>query len=449
MSALPAVRAFDRALPALTFGSSTHVVVDDGRVAAFLAFVHRDRRTGAARYALRLLNESPHAGSARMTCVGRDGRTIENFERTFDVAPFSVGEHLVPIHARDVAPYDRVIVEMQAQRAFFTVEAPAPPRAAFPWRTCVSLTFCGIVALAGTAAAMSPRIDALLAPQRALAGSALDVPYLTSGAGDVEYSVSDRNGLPLGAGITTANSGTIHVALPKDPSGSPYLLRIVKHNAFAQTDRVAQIETAAPAAQRPHEAPLVGTVSVNPTFVEAGKTLTVSYAAFTPSGNVYLVDGGGRTWAKAPLSHAGETAFTIPAQAAGRAMRAVVHAQTGTRAAEQSAQFLVTPASTTVDPQTIAEPTPAVAAAPIVSLSSDRVAGGETFTVRIANGHGDARVALTDARGTTVASGDASDGGIAIAAPSVSAPSTYYVVTTLNSGTTEQTVVRKLIVEPH
>lgn len=447
MSALPAIRAFDRALPALTFGSSTQIAVDDGRIAAFLAFVQRQRNV--ARYALRLLNETPHAGTARLTCIARDGTTVPNFERTFDVAPFSVGEHLVPIHARDAANFDRVVVEMQAQRASFIVEAPAPPRAGFPWRTCVSLAFCCTVAAAGSAAAFSPRIDALLAPERALAGSALDIPFLTSGTGDVDYTVNDRNGLPLGAGIITANSGTIHVTLPKDPAAAPFVLRVTKHTLFAQTERVARIDAAIPAPSRPHEAPLLGSISVNPPFVEAGKTLTVSYAAYTRTGTVYLVDNGGRTWAKAPLAHAGETSFVVPLQASGRAMRAVVHAQAGKRDAEQSAQFLVTPASATVDPQTVAEPTAAPPAAPSVTLSSDRVAGGETVTVRVANANGDARVVLTDARGTTVASGDASDGAIAIAAPSVSTASTYYVVTTLNSGTTEQTVVRKLIVEPH
>ena len=79
-----------------------------------------------------------------------------------------------------------------------------------------------------------------------------------------------------------------------------------------------------------------------------------------------------------------------------------------------------------------------------------RVAPGDEVVVTLRGNHGDSRVSLTDATGNTVEQGDVPAGqdAVTLSAPSVKVETTYYVVASVSTGISEQSLVKKLIVTP-
>jgi hypothetical protein len=60
------------------------------------------------------------------------------------------------------------------------------------------------------------------------------------------------------------------------------------------------------------------------------------------------------------------------------------------------------------------------------------------------------RITLISTSGATLAQGDADEetGGVTLTAPSVTAPTTFFVVASLTSGVSQQSIVKRLVVTP-
>lgn len=444
-----------QSLTELPFGSQTQIRVRDGHLAAFLAYVAYDRRLGVVKYALRVLNNTPLPAQANLF-VETDGVQQSAYPLAMEIAPFSMRDEIVPVRMDVTGWYDRAIVHVATEESVFTVEAPPPQRERPRWAPWIAAAAIPLL-VAGAVQVGLPRVIDVAAPQKAMAGSTVRVPYQVSGVGTVEYDFDTRDGLQLAAGLSS-RSDVLKLQIPQDGVGAPYVLHVRMRNAFARDERTESI--AAIAAPKPKKAAaplptgaLIENLAVSPSPALAGKTVAVRYATKAQAGDVWLLDGSGATWAHAPLSLYGSTQLTIPPAAAGKEMRVVLHAQRAGQHAESSVDVAVMPPQQVTAQASAPAPARKPASHPAsnaqLQLSSQVVSAGDTVTVNVTGVNGDVRVALMNANGGTMAEGDADEGqGVTLNAPNVSTPTTFYVVATLTSGVSQQSIVKRLVVTP-
>jgi hypothetical protein len=433
----------------LPFGTRARVALAQGDVEGGLALTGVDRRAGTAIYALRIANQSATPLRARMTCERSRGLPVLAYPLDVHVAPFAIAETLLPVRLAEVGPYDRAIVKISGADIAFTLEAPAPPRmhARKRWVKVVAATLAAIIGGSLGAAVATPRIDLLAAPARAFAGAPLDIPYAFNGWGSMQYTLQTKDGRQLAAGLLTARQGTLHFALPRD-SGSQLVLAATLAGPLGVTQTSRRVLIAQPPipVKTVAVAPRIESFTILTQPVRAGSPLQVHYTTNARSGQVWLIDETGRLWASAPLFADGVTTLKVPQGAAGQKMRVVLHARNGTADAVSTLGILVQPSDAIANTATAT-----TANAPLaLVLSADRVAPGEDVTVTLQGKHGDSRVSLTDATGNMVEQGDVPAGqdAVTLSAPSVKTETTYYVVASVSTGISEQSLVKKLIVTP-
>jgi hypothetical protein len=434
----------------LPFGTRARVVLAQGDVEGGLALTGVDRRAGTAIYALRIANQSAAPLRAHMTCARSRDLPVLAYPLDVHVAPFSISETLLPVRLAEVGPYDRAIVKVSGADIAFTLEAPAPPRvnARKRWIKVLAASLVAILGAAFGAAVATPRIDLLAAPARAFAGAPLDIPYAFAGLGSMQYTLQTKDGRQLAAGLLTDRQGTLHFVLPRN-SGSQLVLAATLASPLgtAQASRRVLIAQAPPAIKRTAALPRIESFTVASPTIIAGAPLVVHYSTNAKSGQVWLIDETGRLWASAPIFADGITTLKIPQAAAGQQMRVVLHARNGATDAVSSLGVTVQPGD--VVASTTAAATSANAPLALV-LSASNVAPGDDVTVTLKGNHGDSQVSLTDAAGNTVEQGDVPAGqdAVTLSAPSVKTATTYYVVASISSGVSEQSLVQKLIVTP-
>jgi hypothetical protein len=281
------------------------------------------------------------------------------------------------------------------------------------------------------------------------------VPFQVSGTGTVEYDFATRDGVQLAAGLTS-HSGVLRLPIPLNGSGAPYTLHVRMRNLFHSEERSATImPVAVRRPQRRAPSPvdsstLIADLSVAPSPVRAGNLITVKYATQAQDGDVWLVGMDGRTWANAPLSTSGVTQLSVPQAAAGHDMRVVLHGRRGNAHAESSVGLSVLPSQTPPPDAQAAAASQALPTQPTVTLDSQVVSPGDNVIVRVSGTHGDVRIAVMTASGSTVEEGSVSaeDGAISITAPSVKSVTPFYVVATYTEGVSQQSIVRRLVVTP-
>lgn len=444
------VQTLATSLTELPFGSQTQIRVGGGQLAAFLAFAGYDRKIGTARYALRVLNNTPFAAQAKMFVEAR-GSQLSAYPMAFDIAPYSMRDDIVPVRMDVTGPYDRAIVQVITGESCFTVEAPPPPRDPPAWAAWCAIAALPIVLIAA-AGVSRPRILDVVAPQKAAAGSVVRVPYQVSGIGSVEYDFDTRDGLQLAAGLTS-QSGVLKLQIPHDGIGAPYTLHVRIRNMLASDERaktIAAVAAPKPKTAAPPDGALIDALAVTPSPAQAGGPLVVRYATKAQSGDVWLLDAAGTTWAHSPLSHSGSTQLVIPKAAAGREMRVVLHAQRANAHAESSVGIAVLPSAQAVAKiAQPAKPKQSQVAAPELSVSPQVVSAGDTVTAAVSGVHGDVRITLMNANGATLSEGDVGEGGaVTLNAPNVGTPTAFFVVATFTSGVSQQSVMKRLTVTP-
>lgn len=437
-------------LAELPFGTQSRVCTQGGRIDAFLAYAGYDRSNGTAKYALRVLNNTPSPAHAKLSCVRRDGTTVSAYPLEFEIAPYALRDDLIPVRVDVIGDFRHALVEISSAQTYFTVDAPAPGPVPRPWFRWFAVAAAPLVLMGATEMAV-PRILGVEAPAKALAGSQIDVPLQVSGIGTVEYDFTTRDGVQLAAGLVD-RSGVVRLKIPSYGGGAPYALHVRMRNAFVGTQQAETIGAIVPATPKPAPpaSPQISELAVSPSTVHAGDKIMVQYASNARAGDVWLLDSSGRTWASAALSASGETALAIPQSAGGRDLRVVVHAKMGRQHAQSSVALTVLPDAVAAAPVPAPSAQMQQKSEPQIILSSQVVTPGDNVTVRVSGMPGDVRVSLMDAAGTTLEQGDTSadSGGVTITAPSVSGVTTYYIVAAFSNGTMEQSVVRHLVVTP-
>jgi hypothetical protein len=449
--ALPESRA---RRPAPMYGTRAQLAASSGDVEGYLALAGCDKRAGTASYALRIVNQSQHLLRARMTCARLRGEAILAYPLDIHVAPFSVSETLLPVRVADVGPYDRAIVEVNGGDVAFSLEAPAPPKDARRARWIVGTAAFAALTLgcAFGAAASTPHLALLGAPSRAFGGSSLDVPYAFGGWASMQYSLQTKDGRQLAAGLLRSHEGTLHFTVPA-AAGSNVILSVAVAGPFGKQTRTQHIAIAGNAPPKAQiaapNAPHISEFAIATPVVRAGDSVKFTYATDAREGDVWLLDDAGRLWAKAPISSEGQTTIQVPQAAAGRQMRAVLHAQNGEQQTLASVGMLVMPSALT--PEAQGQPSDAPKAAPAqLALSTDHAAPGDVVTVLLDGTHGDARITMTDASGASIETGDipSDQNAATMTAPDVTTATTFYIMASISDGVADQTVVRKLLVSP-
>lgn len=439
---------------AQVYGTRAQLAVGDGDVEGYLALAGWDNRAGTASYALRIVNQSQHLLRARMSCARLRGEPILAYPLDIHVAPFSISETLLPVRVAEIGPYDCAIVQVVGGDVAFSLEAPAPPRShkRARWMIALGTSAALIFGSAFAAAASTPRLSLLAAPDRAFGGAAIDVPYAFGGWASMRYELQTPDGRQLSAGIAGGHQGTLHFDVPHT-AGSNVVLSVAVSGPFGNRTATRKIAISAPAAKaRPVQplAPHVSEFAVATRVVRAGGEMKLSYVTDAREGEIWFIDDAGRLWAQAPLSAYGQTTLKVPQGTAGRQMRAVLHARNGKFDTVASVGVMVMPAA--MVPQTAEEPARGSQQAhpAQMTLSTDHAAPGDEVTVRIDGIHGDARLTLSDGSGAPVEQGDVpSDQSAAtITAPDVTQTTTFYVMASITQGSGEQTVVQKLVVSP-
>ena len=450
-------RSLAQSLTELPFGSQSQIRVQDGQLSAFFAYAGYDKQVGTVKYALRVLNNTPSVAYARLFVDAR-GTQVSAYPCDIEIAPFSMKDDVVPVRMDVTGPFDRAIVAVSSEDNYFTVEAPPPPRTRPNWLKWSALAAIPLFAM-GVAAAAVPRILDVAAPQKALAGSTLQVPFQVSGLGTVEYDFQTHDGLRLAAGLAD-RSGVLNLVIPHGGEGSPYQLHIRMRSLYTSAQASAIISAVVPITARAKPVPAqdgasIQDLTVTPSAVVAGNTIVAKYAALAQSGMLYLVDTSGMTWAHAPMTLTGVTRMIVPQAAAGKNMRLVLDVHSGAAHQESSVGFTVMPSEESVAqaaPQATAAPVAAATVAPVtatLTLSSQVVSPGDTVTATVSGVHGDVRITLMSASGTTMAQGDADDSsGVTLNAPTVTTPTTFYVVATLTNGVAQQSIMKRLVVTP-
>jgi hypothetical protein len=435
------------------YGTRAQLAAASGDVEGYLALAGCDNRAGTASYALRIVNQSRHLLRARMTCARLRGEAILAYPLDIHIAPFSVSETLLPVRVADIGPYDRAIVEVEGGDVAFSLEAPAPPRSVqrARWIAASAASIALTLGCAFAAAASTPHLALLAAPQRALNGS-VDVPYAFRGWASMQYTLQTKDGRQLAAGLLHSHEGTLHFSVPGS-AGTNVVLSVAVAGPLGRQTHMQSIEIAGSApvkARTPApNTPRISEFAIATPIVHAGDDMRFTYTTDARAGEIWLIDDAGRLWARGPISAGGQTTLKVPQGAAGRQMRAVLHAQNGNLETLASLGVLVMPSA--LAPQVQAQTADAPKAPPAqLTLSTDRAAPGDVVTVMLDGTHGDARITMNDGSGASIETGDIPSDQTAatLTAPEVTTATTYYVMASISQGVGDQTVVRKLLVTP-
>lgn len=450
MSAYALALPESRARRPAVYGTRAQLAAGTGDVEGYLALAGCDKRAGTASYALRIVNQSAQPLRARMTCARLRGEPVLAYPLDVQIAQFSVSETLLPVRVADIGPYERAIVNVTGAGVAFSLEAPAPPKSSRRSRLAAIACAVAFAISCGFGAALAtPRVALFAPPDRAFAGTRIDVPYAFGGWATMQYALRTADGRQLSAGLQPQHEGTLHFTLPAG-AGSEVVLAVNVAGPFGTRARLAHIAVTPSAPPRPaHVAQAPAKISefaVTTAQVRAGQPLQVTYATNARDGEVWLIDDAGRLWARAPLALDGTAALTVPQAAAGRQMRAVLHVRNGGTQAVASVAVMVLPGSL----QSVKSAAPSKAAGTL-SLSTAQAAPGDEVTVTLTGTHGDARISLNDGSGVPVEQGDvpANQSAVTMTAPTVTSPTTFYVTATITQGIGEQTLVKKLLVAPH
>lgn len=436
------------------YGTRAQLAAPGGDVEGYLTLAGCDKRAGTASYALRVDNKSAHALRARMTCLCLKGEIVPAYPLDVHVAPYSRCETLLPVRLDQVGRYDRAVVEVSGDGVQFTLEAPAPHRRPrkFAWLPTAGGALMLTLGASFAAAAATPRIGMLAAPSRVFAGAPVEIPYAFGGWAAMQYALRTNDGRQLAAGLSNDHQGTLRFNVPS-AAGGDVVLSVNVAGPFGRRSSVQHIVIAGAQAQRRAAAaakgaaqpPHISAFAMTTPSVRAGETARFAYVTNAADGDIWLIDESGRLWAKAPIYADGTTTIDVPQGAAGHQVRAVMRARTGSLDAVSSVSFTVLPGAVVSADRR--ESAAAVSQPAVLSLSRTSSAPGAPVTVTIGGSHGDATIALNDAGGSSLETGDIAQGQDSVALTAPSRPGTYYIVASVSEGVSQQTLVKKLVVK--
>jgi len=435
------------------------LAMPSGCVATELRPLGYDARRRAATYELLLANDSVSPVAAYAYVDGRPSGGMVSWN-ALTIAPFAAIAVTLEIALGDKArPARRVVVEVHADMAQLTLDATpheVAPDTTFRHRGWAVAAVLAVLAIVGSFALVRPHIVALGAPQRAAAGSRIDVAYATTGAGSWNYRLQTPDGMQLRAGALDGRAGAFDVDLPASGTPQSYDLLVMGGGRLGSDMRTAHI-VAYPAARRAQATPTVtiGALNVAREIVQSGAPIIATYRTDATSGSVQLVDGGGAVVSEAPLSSRGTATLVAPNVQRDEEFDVVLNARRGPATAQSSLGVVVrSSAPLYADPGQTNGTRPLQVAhdppqgdAPF-ALPSAPIVGGGPIDIAIVNPREHMRITLATENGTELASANVEPGrpSIQLDAPAVSQDTKYLIEAAYPSAIGEETVIRPIVV---
>jgi hypothetical protein len=330
-----------------------------------------------------------------------------------------------------------------------TYEAHPVGRRRGGYETVFAVLLVGI-ALVGGFVLAHPHIGELGAPNEVLQGSAIDVPYTSSGLGALRYRVTSSSGVVLADGDLDRRSGTLHIPIPAAAHDETYRIRLTLAGPFGDTANEATVNShAMPQARIITRTAAVPSIRSFAVTRESAKSpfIVAFYDVSAERGTVRLVDSRGIQYGVVPLRATGQARFALPAGVDPGTLAVELHA---IRAGATSDSRIALPGGTgdiAVATSPRSGGAPAAQDAPIAVPAS---VGPGPIHVRILHHYADLHVALVDGNARKIVGVvvGANRNDILLAHPRVAAAMRVTVQATYRMNNESDMVIRPVILVP-
>jgi hypothetical protein len=390
-----------------------------------------------------------------------DERVAENVP---EPSPPDVSRALVeiPREERTVGPdeHDATTVELFEPEAVRHHENYASPGATYDARPLrgygaargiATIAVAVVVVVAGFVIA-HPHIADLGAPNQVLQGSAIDVPYASSGLGALRYRVSSSTGLVIAGGDLAAGSGTLHIAIPASQRDETYRVQLTLAGPLGDARNEATINARAlPQAQVITRVPRVPNVRsfavTRSTGANDVPSIVVFYDVLADRGTVRLVDSRGIQYGVTPLNAGGEAHFALPNGVDSGTLAVELRAVRGGMVAN-SRMALPSGQDGIAISAKPSESSDAAEAVPVVVPAS--LAGSAPIRVRIVHHYQDLHLVLIGANARKITGSRVPAGAriVTLAHPAVAVATRVTVQATYRVNNESDTVIRPVILLP-
>ncbi len=370
------------------------------------------------------------------------GREIQLEPGYVWIDPHTTGTLHVRVGMR-IPGIQSVVVRMRdAAREYLSetsVQTPIALRLLPLFAVCVVLALAALI----FSGVLFPKIEALTAPSRVIAGDLVEAEYATAGSRTVQYSVRSGSAI-VSSGTLTRPAGTIRFAT--SPAGGTYTIEVsvagVAGAAIAKRIVVAQTPPPRPLSAAIHE------LDVQPAVATSGTPMKVRYSANGQSGTIRLLDNSGTPWNAAPYDPRGSVTMVAPHVDAPQHFTIQMQIRNGASTAQATTGLVVLPSPT---PSPSAAPTsaPPPALGSIVTTPS-YVVSGTYFAVTLRGAKDvSGRATLQNAAGTPLQSQQLGPGKAArFIAPGVKRATTFLIAVNATSGKAGQLMVVPLVIHP-
>ena len=297
-----------------------------------------------------------------------------------------------------------------------------------------------------------PHVGDLGAPNTVLEGSAIDVPYTSSGIGSLRYSIIASNGTTIVAGLLAQRSGLLHIAIPAVGHNEAYRVRLVMAGPLGDASNEATVgANALPVTRvvtRTTAGPLIRSFAISRSMVNHVPTLVAFYDAIADSGMLRLMDARGIQYQAASLSPTGQTTLTLPAGIDPGTLVLELHAFRNGSTVDSR---IALPAGGT--DVAVASPPPDPGASPSDAppiVVPDRAVGAAPVRVQIMHHYPNLHVALLDENARKIVGIDVPHNAsmVALHHPPVSTTTRMTVEATYRVNDEADTIVRPVLLLP-
>jgi hypothetical protein len=251
----------------------------------------------------------------------------ENEDSAAPSEPAETGEVLGPEAVRPKAEHATAGVTYDAR--------PVGHRPRFGTALAVGVTGAVIV-LAFMIA--HPHVADLGAPNEVLQGSAIDVPYASSGVGALSFRVSSLSGVVIAGGELPARTGTLHIPIPIGRQDEAYRIQLTLAGPLGDARNDATVNAhAVPQARiitRIGVVPNIRSFAVTRSTVNGVRSMVAFYDVSADRGTVRLVDSRGIQYGVAALKAGGQARFQLPDGVDSGTLAVELHVVRGAAAAD-------------------------------------------------------------------------------------------------------------------
>jgi hypothetical protein len=337
---------------------------------------------------------------------------------------------------------------LPARRATYATVRIGPGRIA---RAAVAVTGAGAMLIGATlvgVAVANPQVTALAAPSVAYPGTTAVVAYADAGFGAFSYGLDAPS--RHRAGALAGRQGAFEIPITQRDVNGDIVVVVRAAGPFGSDVRVARIRVLArPRAivtRMPWNGVRVDALSLASATVASGGEIAVRYRSNATSGSVALRDVRGGTWQSKPLSTTGFTRLRAPVSDRDAPFSVVLQARRNGAAIENSVALVVTASAGPLAPRA-----PSPAPPPIVttrdipavtqsgSLLVTSAGAGRTATVIELTGAGGIALQRATPR---------ADGTTELRMPIVTAPQSYLISVSYQSGAGRESSFHPIRVVP-